>query len=223
MPPSLGVRGTGPPRISQRDCGTERRAAAQAMVPYNAEFLQDGQAAVEQGYVAEGRIDIAVDRVLALKHRVGLLDSAKQQAACNGEGDEAQEASARREEMEQSAAAAAAGVVLLKNEGGALPLDGLQGGGGTVAVVGPSAQSAVCLLGGWSVHWNGPDSEDEVRSCPPTSPLRIMPCTYQLGGVLFESCPRRVAKPAARPCRCHIGQWHRRWRTMASPSPPPPA
>jgi beta-glucosidase-like glycosyl hydrolase len=48
----------------------------QAMVPYHEQFLADGVKAVEQGYVCEPRLDIAVRRVLELKRRLGLLPNA---------------------------------------------------------------------------------------------------------------------------------------------------
>jgi beta-glucosidase len=154
------------------------------MVPYKDAFLEDALEAVEKGYIPESRIDVAVDRVLKLKHRVGLLGNARGRtngssaasggkrgrdgaAAANGRAAHGGDAS-RETEDAQSLAAAEAGVVLLKNRGGALPLRAGRGegsgpeGAGVVAVVGPSAQSAANLVGGWSVHWQGPDSEAEV-------------------------------------------------------------
>jgi beta-glucosidase-like glycosyl hydrolase len=177
----------------------------QAMVPYKPAFLQDAVTAVEQGYVPEARIDLAVDRILDLKRRVGLLHKSRaatllegrpakvlrsEDAAANGSNGDRMahngivaeevrgrvDSAMRSAEDEQSAAAAADGIVLLKNRGGVLPLcDGAyaggsgdmdtrqEGGEGTIAVVGPTAKSAANLVGAWSVHWTGPDSEAEVR------------------------------------------------------------
>ena len=50
--------------------------------------------------------------------------------------------------------------VLLKNESSVLPLT--LAPGSVLAVVGPNAERASHLLGGWSLHWQGPASEDEV-------------------------------------------------------------
>ena len=195
--------------------------SVQAMVPYKDHFLKDGQDAVTSGYVPEARIDVAVDRVLALKHRVGLLQPREQRngavdtrehgraaesigasgphngqievveaagrengangvaaphggvarrrpdsAASGGQAVAGVSAATRAAEDEQSTSAAADGIVLLKNKRGVLPLgraEGRSGVQGSVAVVGPSAQSCANLVGGWSVHWQGPDDDSEVR------------------------------------------------------------
>ena len=131
-------------------------------MPYNDGFLQDAVEAVERGYVPEARLDAAVDRVLALKHKVGLV--APENAPLSGAlgADPAGLEAGRAAEEARSRAAAEQGIVLLKNEPGALPLPAE----GVVAVVGPSAKSAANLVGGWSVHWQGPDNEGEVAPPP---------------------------------------------------------
>jgi hypothetical protein len=165
--------------------------AVQAMVPFHEVFVDDGVAAVEQGYVDEARIEIAVDRMLALKHRVGLLSpnnppapsqSAAQRsgaaaATCGGGTALAERGvhacgppveTTRQQEVAESEAAAVEGIVLLKNEGNVLPLRALEDGGDKgriISVVGPSADCAANLVGGWSIHWLGPESEAEVRHC----------------------------------------------------------
>lgn len=150
------------------------------MVPYKPTWNEDVLEAVERGYVKEDRIDVAVDRVLALKARVGLLplpDGAAGTAATPS-GGVAPPAIATGDlvsedtiatENEQSLAAAVEGIVLLKNTGDVLPLGSAGSGAGedysvsgTVAVTGPSAKSAANLLGGWSLHWQGATTDDEV-------------------------------------------------------------
>jgi beta-glucosidase-like glycosyl hydrolase len=165
--------------------------AVQAMVPFHEEFVDDGVAAVKQGYVDEARIDIAVERMLALKHRVGLLSPNNPPAPSRSAAQHSEAAAAtcgggtalaergmhacgppvektRQQEVAESEAAAVEGIVLLKNEGNVLPLTALEDGGDKgriISVVGPSADCAANLVGGWSIHWLGPESEAEVRHC----------------------------------------------------------
>ena len=123
----------------------------QAMVPYKDTFLADGQEAVKRGHVPEARLDLAVDRVLTLKHRLGLLPPGPEENAAGGspqkrprEGSAAEasggaaamevddqsgeparcDAVSQQEEEAQSLAAATEGIVLLKNPpaSNALPL-----------------------------------------------------------------------------------------------------
>ena len=48
----------------------------------------------------------------------------------------------------------------MKNTADVLPLANSKGS--VIAVVGPNAQSRKNLLGGWSVHWQGPTSDQEL-------------------------------------------------------------
>jgi beta-glucosidase len=150
------------------------------MVPYKDHFLADARCTVERGYVAEGRIDAAVDRVLALKARVGLLGPQPPQRTAStpvatptagsrpGYAGRPSSTAPQLPGDAESSAAAAAGIVLLKNQRGVLPLDigGLGGTDAVIAVIGPNAQNAGNLLGGWSYHWQGLESDTDVRACP---------------------------------------------------------
>jgi beta-glucosidase len=105
---------------------------------------------VESGRVSQARIDDAVRRILVLKFRLGLFEDpyADLDAAEDIEGAHAGLA---RE-------AAADTLTLLENDG-TLPLkpDGLD-----VLVTGPSADSIVNQLGGWSIGWQGATVPGEV-------------------------------------------------------------
>jgi beta-glucosidase-like glycosyl hydrolase len=157
----------------------------QAMVPYHQKFLVDAVDAVQQGYVSEERLDIAVAHVLQLKRRLGYLSDARlKELGAVGEDSSAYAASVgddvectpihalrdvpekvRVRERAESLQAAKDGLVLVKNECSALPLHDV-GAGDVVAVVGPSANTANNLLGAWSYHWQGPI--EEVRQLSPS-------------------------------------------------------
>lgn len=53
------------------------------------------------------------------------------------------------------------GITLIKNEARALPLSSLTSED-VIAVVGPNACARGNLLGGWSIHWQGPENDAEV-------------------------------------------------------------
>ncbi|WP_435172160.1 glycoside hydrolase family 3 N-terminal domain-containing protein [Actinacidiphila sp. bgisy145] len=99
-----------------------------------------GPALLAAGLVGQGRLDDAVRRVLRLKARLGLFDDPYTDEAAEIAGPTAESRAAARR-------AAARCAVLLKNDGGVLPLD--RSGGGSLAVVGPYADSAD-LHGTWS-------------------------------------------------------------------------
>jgi beta-glucosidase-like glycosyl hydrolase len=205
------------------------------MVPYKDAFLDDGVEAVEKGYIPEWRLDIAVDHILALKHRVGLITPKNSSLPGstvlervqlrqvesgvaigeNGLVHGGVDVATRTSEDEQSAAAAVEGIVLLKNDRWTLPAQ--WAGAGIVAVVGPSAQSAANLVGGWSVHWQGPDNAQEVfPSLASAGTLAHFGCQFAFCRLSSSStrpgndCQgehSRIVQPwqqALNPCRCKL-------------------
>ncbi|MGW1182461.1 glycoside hydrolase family 3 N-terminal domain-containing protein [Streptomyces drozdowiczii] len=89
-----------------------------------------GQELLDAGRITMGRLDDAVTRILRLKYALGLFDDPYTDEAAEIAGPTEEARAAARE-------AAARSMVLLKNEGGVLPLKP----GGTIAVVGPHADS----------------------------------------------------------------------------------
>ena len=98
---------------------------------------------VKEGKVTEAQLDAAVLPILALKYQIGLfeqpyVDESKVDATLN-----------RPEGLTLTRKLAARSMVLLKNEGRTLPLNG---GLKKVAVIGPLADSAADIEGGWTVE-----------------------------------------------------------------------
>ncbi|MEW1889677.1 glycoside hydrolase family 3 N-terminal domain-containing protein [Streptomyces sp. NPDC085659] len=85
---------------------------------------------LDAGRISMERLDDAVTRILRLKYALGLFEDPYTDEAAEIEGPTAEARAAARE-------TAARSMVLLKNEGGVLPLKP----GGTIAVVGPHADS----------------------------------------------------------------------------------
>jgi beta-glucosidase len=98
-------------------------------------------AALDAGAVSEAVLDASVRRILTAKLRLGLFD------APYVDEDRAREVLADPEHRAAARLAAARSAVLLRNEGGLLPLDA--GTLGSVAVIGPLADSRRDTLGPW--------------------------------------------------------------------------
>ncbi|MCX0246763.1 glycoside hydrolase family 3 N-terminal domain-containing protein [Streptomyces drozdowiczii] len=104
--------------------GLDMEMVSTHIADHGAELLDAGRISME-------RLDDAVTRILRLKYALGLFDDPYTDEAAEIAGPTAEARAAARE-------AAARSMVLLKNEGGVLPLKP----GGTIAVVGPHADSA---------------------------------------------------------------------------------
>jgi beta-glucosidase len=97
--------------------------------------------ALEAGATDIGTIDASVRRVLEAKLRLGLLDNPYV------DEERAREVLADPAHRELARVAAERSAVLLRNEGGLLPLDA--GAIGSIAVIGPLADSARDTVGPW--------------------------------------------------------------------------
>lgn len=107
-------------------------------------------AAIKQGKVSQDRVDDAVRRVLEMKLRMGLFEKPY-----------VDEAGADRILMDPAhrqvaLLAAERSAVLLRNEGGLLPLDGKKLG--SIALIGPLADSERDMLGSWIFPVNKPQA-----------------------------------------------------------------
>lgn len=106
-------------------------------------YMRHLPAEVDQGRVPQARLDDAVRRILEMKFRLGLFDDpyrysdAQRQAAVIY----------REDFLEAARDMARRSMVLLKNEGSLLPL---AANPGTIAVIGPLADSKADMLGSWA-------------------------------------------------------------------------
>lgn len=117
-----------------------------SMVPYDYSFSTYLVELVREGRVPERRIDEAVERILALKHELGLFENALPPS------DGASHV-ATASDKAASLRAARESVVMLKNESDALPLQQNT----RVVVAGTGATSKAALHGSWSYSWQGTD------------------------------------------------------------------
>ncbi len=106
---------------------------------------------VRGGAISEARIDESVRRILTLKFEVGLFDQPCMRDVSLSCVDPALAASAASSGADVSLRAARESVVLLKNTNDVLPLSMSS----RVLLTGPSADSAVNQLGGWTISWQG--------------------------------------------------------------------
>lgn len=117
-----------------------------SMVPGDFSFYDLLIEAVKKGEVPMSRIDDAVSRIVALKHKVGLMDNPYPEAA-------AAKNFGLPEYQQIALDAALQSMTLLKNDNNMLPL----AKGKRILVAGPSAQSITALNGCWSYTWQGND------------------------------------------------------------------
>ncbi|MFI6423648.1 glycoside hydrolase family 3 N-terminal domain-containing protein [Promicromonospora sp. NPDC050880] len=112
------------------------------------------ETAIDRGLVAEATLDRAVDRVLGLKRRLGLLGDAPRDAPGQADGTAGRDVVALVERAARQS-------VVLVDDGGLLPLHP----GATVAVVGPNADDLEAQLGDYTPPRPVPDpAASTVRS-----------------------------------------------------------
>jgi beta-glucosidase len=101
--------------------------------------------------VPTSRLDDAVKRILRIKFRMNLWQTAKSNATLRGEFGSDAHRQVARECVRKS-------LVLLKNEGGALPLKTSD----KVVVVGPWANKLGAQCGGWTITWQGDVNNTDI-------------------------------------------------------------
>jgi beta-glucosidase len=122
-----------------------------SMVPIDATgFTTKLIALVQAGRVSQARIDEAVHRILVLKFRLGLFEHPY------ADLDRAEDIEGAHTELARRAAAET--LTLLENDG-TLPLRREHA---NLLVTGPSADSMVNQLGGWSIGWQGATVPGEI-------------------------------------------------------------
>jgi len=108
---------------------------------------------LEDGEIEEARLDASIRRILRLKERLGLFESA------TVDPDAAADAVGGNRELARRAAAQS---LTLLEHGGTLPFEGDE----DLLVTGPGADSAAMALGGWTVGWQGVSGD---RQTPETT------------------------------------------------------
>lgn len=115
------------------------------------QFIEEAIADVESGIIPMGRIDDAVTRILRVKMRSGLFDKSPMPAA----GAEAVMASEEARGVAREAVAKS--LVLLKNNPRSpLPLRR----DAKILLVGKGADKVAAQTGGWSLTWQGDETDD---------------------------------------------------------------
>jgi beta-glucosidase len=107
-------------------------------------YRKDGPALVRAGKLDEKLVDESVRRVLHMKYRMGLFTDPYRYCA---DTTREQTRTLTAENRQAARQVARESLVLLKNDGGTLPLSKKVG---TVAVIGPLADSQIDMLGNWA-------------------------------------------------------------------------
>ena len=107
--------------------------------------------AVKGGEISEERVNDAVTRIIRVKKEEGLFDDPmmKDLHTVQTKTGSAEYRKVAEKLVEKS-------LVLLKNENDVLPLKK----GTKVYITGPAADNGPAQCGGWTMEWNGPESED---------------------------------------------------------------
>ncbi len=159
------------------------RAGLDSELPTTAGFGEPLRAAIADGRVDRGIVDLAVERILRLKFRLGLFERPFVEAPSVAALDqlEAEERTLAAELVRRS-------IVLLENDG-VLPL---AADGGRIAVVGPIADSARDLMGDYA-HMPHIETLAELRhrANPFGFPLERRDPAHRRGGRLADD-PRRA-------------------------------
>ncbi|KAG0372035.1 hypothetical protein BGX24_000836 [Mortierella sp. AD032] len=124
------------------------------MVPESESFSRDAVELVESKKLERQRLVDSVAKVLQLKKDVGLFEKPYSDKGLLPLVGSEQDKEAARGAVRES-------ITVLKNVGGILPL-GKKGNGGAnrkIFVTGPAADSIRALSGGWSIKWQGADSD----------------------------------------------------------------
>ncbi len=119
------------------------------MIPDNWKaFITNTAADVRAGRIPMARIDDSVTRILRVKLRMGLFDRPTSAGRYTGDASALVARELAQEAVRKSA-------VLLKNDG-ALPLSGAK----RILVVGTGADSFARQSGGWSLTWQGDETDN---------------------------------------------------------------
>ncbi|MFH1372063.1 MAG: glycoside hydrolase family 3 protein [Planctomycetota bacterium] len=114
-------------------------------------FISTLRNQVNDNYVPMSRIDDAVRRILRIKFRAGLFEHPYTDRTLLSSFGSPEHRAVAREAVRKS-------LVLLKNANGVLPI----AKNADVFVAGSSADSLIRQCGGWTIHWQGMDFDNET-------------------------------------------------------------
>lgn len=133
-----------------------------SMVPLDTSFGTYLQQLVEEGKISKERVEDSARRVLQLKEELGMFEPRNRHFAAQ---DSMLEQVGQEADWQLSLDASRAALTLLKNEpfaSGATAVLPITNKNANIFVTGPTADSLPSQTGGWSIHWQGPLSNDEV-------------------------------------------------------------
>lgn len=133
-----------------------------SMVPLDTSFGDYLTELVNEGKISVERVEESARRVLQLKEDLGMLDERGRHFSPQ---DTMLAQVGQSEDWELSLDASRAALTLLKNDPHAdsdSPVLPISNKAANIFVTGPTADSVPSLTGGWSIHWQGPLSNDEV-------------------------------------------------------------
>ncbi|GAB4573407.1 MAG: exo 1,3/1,4-beta-D-glucan glucohydrolase [Rhodothalassiaceae bacterium] len=142
------------PGCTESDCADAFNAGVDLMmVPEKWKDYRDSMIGhVRAGRIDEARLDDAVRRILRVKMRAGLFDAGPPSRRPHA-GDQSLIGAPRHRALAREAARKS--LVLLKNENALLPLSP----SANLLVVGPAADSLALQSGGWTITWQGRDTD----------------------------------------------------------------
>jgi beta-glucosidase-like glycosyl hydrolase len=126
-----------------------------SMVPQDTSFYEDTLQLVQSGKISHSRIDESARRVLELKNTLGLFDT-----PIPPQSDPLVDTVGQDADWELSLETARESMTLLKNEDSTLPFPNSEEEF-SVFVTGPTCDSLVRQTGGWSLHWQGGQTDSE--------------------------------------------------------------
>lgn len=133
-----------------------------SMVPLDSSFGEYLVSLVKAGVISESRVDDSARRVLQLKHDLGMFEPENRIFAPH---DTMMDQVGSDADWQLSLDASRAAITLLKNNNHdvnwTMPVLPIQPEA-RIFVTGPTADSVPSLTGGWSIHWQGPQSNGEV-------------------------------------------------------------
>ncbi|KAF9158679.1 hypothetical protein DFQ26_007360 [Actinomortierella ambigua] len=131
----------------------KRTTVDMVMTPDSSDFPEEAARFVEQGKIDRNRLEQSAGRVLQLKKDLGLLDSPKSDPKLRS-------SVGSQQDVEVALTAIRESLTLLKNKDNLLPLRSTKNYSPRILLTGPAADSLRALSGGWTIKWQGVESDD---------------------------------------------------------------
>eukprot|EP01133_Synstelium_polycarpum_P013436 gene13436-15834_t len=125
-----------------------------SMVPFDISFTTKLISMVKGGAIPESRLDHSVRKVLNLKYSAGLFNNPYPDP-----NNEYAKTIGSKQDRQLAVSIIQESITLLKNKNNVLPLN--ENKMTNILVTGPMSNSLVYQSGGWTVHWQGANREDQ--------------------------------------------------------------